>query len=350
LNTFDLQLELPDEYVALELSQLHAPTWVLGARSAEQAQRFLSACGLNQLQIQRALSPQVSSVTNGQVVIRPDEALIVSLAPEVRARLYGELARQPANQYMVYPFCFSQKCFDQLITGTDVSPDVKSLLRSLTYRRGDSVCFSDLEAVMQHIPAEEQRLRLLKALSRQSAIMARVSVRQDTDIDKLLGYWGQAPGVHLTDLRSLLRSAQRLQDGGSVSLVYLLPTFARERLYTYPPPSSPGDPTLNRHWATFNFFNATPDDRFADPQFAVAYLREHYYPITEPTAYGDLIFVMDDQGHAIHSAVYLADNLVFTKNGSDFMEPWVLMRLKTMLARYSATEPGRWVVYRNKLN
>jgi hypothetical protein len=32
--------------------------------------------------------------------------LVISLSPEVRARLYGELGKDPANAYMRFPVCF----------------------------------------------------------------------------------------------------------------------------------------------------------------------------------------------------------------------------------------------------
>ena len=44
--------------------------------------------------------------------------------------------------------------------------------------------------------------------------------------------------------------------------------------------------------------------------------------------------------------VYLADEVVFTKNGRDKIEPWVLMKLPDMLAWYKAKEPVQVAVYR----
>src|SRR6185369_1143907 len=103
-----------------------------------------------------------------------------------------------------------------------------------------------------------------------------------------------------------------------VSLLYFLPQFARQRLYTYPMPSKPGDPAMDCHWSTMNFFNETPDDRFTNPAFTGQFLNENYYTIAKANHYGDLIFFLDRTGNtAIHSAVYLADDIVFTKNGNN---------------------------------
>ena len=110
----------------------------------------------------------------------------------------------------------------------------------------------------------------------------------------------------------------------------------------------PGDPVIDCHWSTMNFFRSTPDNRFADPNYTVAYLGANYYQVAKPTRYGDLVFLLDDNGNAIHSGVYLADDIIFTKNGNNYMEPWMLMRLKTLMATYSVYGTPHLVVYRDR--
>jgi len=44
----------------------------------------------------------------------------------------------------------------------------------------------------------------------------------------------------------------------------------------------------------------------------------------------------------------LADDVVFTKNGGEYMQPWVLMKIADMLAYYNATAPARLTVFRSK--
>jgi hypothetical protein len=64
--------------------------------------------------------------------------------------------------------------------------------------------------------------------------------------------------------------------------------------------------------------------------------------------YGDLIFLLNKRGDAIHSAVYLADDIVFTKNGNNSAQPWMLMHLKDLVAEYTTDGAPDVVVYRNK--
>ena len=91
---------------------------------------------------------------------------------------------------------------------------------------------------------------------------------------------------------------------------------------------------MDCHWTSLNFFNETPDDRFADPSYVVQYMQSHYYPITKPTLYGDLVVILKNGSNAVHSAVYLADDIVFTKNGNNINQPWTLMRMKDLLPIY----------------
>ena len=50
----------------------------------------------------------------------------------------------------------------------------------------------------------------------------------------------------------------------------------------------------------------------------------------------------------VHSSVYLADDIVFTKNGINFAQPWVTMRIKDMVGNFSALEPVKIAYFRRK--
>jgi len=190
--------------------------------------------------------------------------------------------------------------------------------------------------------SDAERVNLVKALSRQSAVLVRLRIRPETDIDKVLGYWRR--GIQVKDARPLLESVARLQDGGTVSLLYMLPKFARERLYTFPMLPNPGDPAMDCHWSTLNFFNDPPANLFTNASYMAALITSNYYQVAKPTLYGDIILMQDDSGKTLHSATYLAEDIVFTKNGGSFAQPWMLMRLADLLSRYTADAPAKMLV------
>jgi hypothetical protein len=344
----DFDLEQPEEYAAYSDSTNQVERWTFEGMDPAQVRALMLSCGLTTSQTEHALLASSVLSTSSNTVVLPDDDLVFSLPPPARAKLYDELGRFAANQFMQSPVSIRGPAFDAWFGNGKLSAGTFSLLKKLAYRRGDIQCLSDLAPLVRRVPDDAERIRLLRALSRQAAVLVGIHVRPDTDIDKLLGYWDRPPGVRLINIRPLLESLQRRPNGGSASILYFLPPFARQRLYTYPLPSSPSDPIMDCHWSTMNFFNETPDNRFDDPAYTLTYIRKHYYEVAKPIAYGDIILLVNDQNIAVHSAVYLADDIFFTKNGSNFAHPWMLMRLEDLLFMYNSSHPPKVVVYRNK--
>jgi hypothetical protein len=307
----------------------------------------MQSSGLAADQIEKALSAASMIYTNSNTVVTPDKDLVFSLSPGARAKLYAELGRFSANELLQFPFCFPGNSFDARVDKTKISATTLAMIQKLLYPRGNAQCFSDLATLLRCIPDEAERMQAVKALSHQSAVLMGIRVWPDSDVDKIINYWN-VTGVRLMNIRPLLESFRNNPNGGYASILYFLPPFARERLYTFPLPSQPGDPAMDCHWSTMNFFNATPDNRFSDPKYTVDHLLSHYYKIARPTMYGDLVFLLDKKGNAIHSAVYLADDIVFTKNGNNSAQPWMLMHLKDLLAEYTTDAVPEIVVYRDK--
>jgi hypothetical protein len=52
--------------------------------------------------------------------------------------------------------------------------------------------------------------------------------------------------------------------------------------------------------------------------------------------------------NALHMCVYLADDVVFTKNGANAIQPWVLMKVPEMLGIYQRLRPFQIVYYRQR--
>jgi hypothetical protein len=342
----EIEVERPEEYLASELSTYQIPRWVFEGQSGAQASNLMVACGLTVTQVGRALSPALATMTSTNVVIQPDEELVYSLSPETRSKFYAELARWPVNHFMQYPFCLPGDRTEASFENSNLSDAFVARLKKVLYVREGTTCLSDFEILMRSLPTETEKLWAVKALSRQRGVLVRVRIWPDTDIDKMLGYWDR--GVQVKDARPLLESIKRLPDGGTMSLLYLLPRFARDRLYTFPTPPQASDPPIDCHWSTMNFFNDTPDNRFGQPSFTAEYLKTNCYSIAKPNLYGDIVLVLDEKGNGIHSALYLAEDIVFTKNGNNYAQPWMLMRLKDLLSGYAPHSKVKLAAYRRK--
>ena len=347
LVVYDINLEQPAEYLGFELANTnHTPQWTFPGMNRERVGQIMSESGMTADLVSRALSDQFSTADPNAVIVHPDARLLTSLSPPVRSKFYGQLGKLSGNPYMTCPFCFPRKSFEKWFgDGTHDSHGL-SLARKLFYPRGDGVCFSDIEFLLQQLPSDTERLDILRLLSRQSAVLVRVRIRPDTDVDKLLDYWSQ--GIATTDLRPLIESTARLQDGATISLLYFLPKFARDHLYTFPMLSSQTEPVMDCHWSTMNFFNDPPDDRFTGTSNTVPYLQANYDLVTKPEGYGDVILIQNQQGKTLHSAVHIAADIVYTKNGYNAAQPWMLMHLDDLLTRYSQDQPPKMLVYRKR--
>ena len=90
------------------------------------------------------------------------------------------------------------------------------------------------------------------------------------------------------------------------------------RVYTFPrlEGSSPNGPQ-DCHWTSFNFWNIIPSDAFSQADNVGREIRTAYHPIDKPQRLGDIVFLLNEKGDGIHSAVFVADDIVFTKNGSN---------------------------------
>jgi hypothetical protein len=346
LVTRDIQLERPVEYLTDEVAHPKPEVWTFAGLTSDGVKNLLAKNGLSSEQIAEALANL--SAKNAGAELTPSEKFLFSVSPAQRQKLFSALAGTSVNLYIDYPYIFPRDDIESVYTDSRLNPEDVAVLKQLIYPNGSAQQLSDYAFLLEKIPTVERRTSMTQALSRQSAVLARLSVDQSSDVDKIAAYWGAMPTVRFTDVRPLLDSLKQLPEGGSISLLYLLPKFARERLYTFPLPSQAGEPVMDCHWSTFNFCNETPDNRFNDPNFAVEYIRKNYFQIAQPSVYGDILLLMNDKNEVKHSAVFIADNIVFTKNGNNYRQPWMLMRIPDLLATYPATPAMKPIFMRRR--
>jgi hypothetical protein len=350
LITRDIDLERPVEYLTEEVANPQPEVWTFNGLKPEAVKELLARNGLSANQVAEACAPAAVTETDAGTELLPSGKFLLSLTPVVRQKLYVALAGLGVNLYLDFPYIFPGTVVESIYKDARLNPEDVALFKQLIYRNGDAQQLADYQFLLGQIPTRERRVALARSMSRQSAVLAGLAIKPDTDIDKIASYWGRIPGVRFTDIRPMMEALKALPDGGNLGLYYLLPKFARDRLYTFPLPPQPGEPTMDCHWSTFNFSNETPDNRFNDPTFAVQYIQKNYYQIAAPSLYGDIVLLMNDKQEVKHSAVCLADGIVFTKNGNNYRQPWMLMRIPDLLATYPSTPPMRVIYMRHKVD
>lgn len=344
-----INLEPPTEYLT-DMQETPARTgWYFGGSTAEQVTNFLKTCDLTTGQLTELLSPDTWSNTAEAIVITPGEKLVLELSPKARGQIYALLAETPENDYQVWPFTFRVGGFTEWFRNSHISPETVALIQRLTYQRGAALCFSDLPELFTRIPDATERQYTARALTRRTGLLMKLHIRTDSDIAALTDYWSK--GGRSKDVAPLLESLQKIPGGGTIDIAHLLPAFARMRLNTFPAPPT-GKETVDDlpdcYWTAMNFFKPQPDPVYQDDAIWRKDLEDNYEPIDQASALGDLIFLVKPDGVPYHAAVFIGDDVVFTKNGTNFRQPWLIMKMEDMVARYPTSYPLQTAVFRHK--
>ena len=334
LVTTPIVISPPAEYVPRNWGPLSPALWHVPVSGAAELRSFLASVGLETGDIARLESTARPHPQAGGVVLQPETELVQRMAPAARARLYERMGGSHLNADQITAYRFFGASPESWI-GASVSPRTLDLVKPLIYRRGEFMYFADVEAIRPQIEDPAELQRLAKALYRQATLLVSVRIDRPADVPALAEYWGR--GGRRTDIRPLLESIAEGGAGRSIDVSHLLPTMAREHLYRYPKVTVADHekPILaNCLWTALNFFQPTPDDRFLDVEYALTHLKRDYYIVHDQYQLGDIVVFSDRDGNLFHAAVYVADDLVFGKNGITPMAPWSILPIERIKGHY----------------
>ena len=116
-----------------------------------------------------------------------------------------------------------------------------------------------------------------------------------------------------------------MRDGDAgVALRELLPPFARERLGTFPP----RDTRFDCFWTALNFFSPTGEGGALMDSTAFDATTTSWTQVSlDQLRFGDVLVFRTEAGATEHAAVYLAEDLVFSKDGWTMHRAWELVRI-----------------------
>jgi len=344
LEYVPIALDRPEDYFTNAIEKPLQTRWVLRKASEQQVAELFSSLNLTEPARSFLLDPTHWQKVADSYQITPPAEVIINLPSEARGKLYTELAQDPENVPQRIPFTFRTDGFDDWFAECGLAKEKIELVRKLSYTKDDNLCFADA-SVFGQVSTPAETTCLLKSLWRVSTFMLKVRIDPNTDIDALLNYWGKLGPARA--YKPLLESMSRVAEGASINISYFLPSFARLRLYTYPPVADPQAVREDCFWSAMNFFNDKPDDRLFDPVFKDQTLLKEYKRVPEnERRFGDLLMLIGPGQNALHMCVYLADEVVFTKNGANAIQPWVLMKVPEMLGIYQRLRPFQIVYYR----
>lgn len=341
-----ISLEPPDAFIPADANFFGPTHWFFEGYTPVTLGEFLGQCGLTASQLAELTNASACSAKPDGVLVSPDSELILGLNEPARQRIYSVLAKSHANTLFLWPFKTRAGSLEKWFGQAGLSGGTFAVLKKLVYHRGDYLCFSDLAVIYPRITTADERRRLIKRFARTSTLLMKLRVKPDSNVDALADYWAKGP--RNKDIEALLNSLTHVPAGMTIDVAHLLPAFARKRLYTFPVP--PADPSANWpdcNWTAFNFFHDPPDDRFYDFDVCGNELEQNYAKLRQPT-FGDLIVFYQPDGTPIHVVVYVADDVVFTKNGSSTFHPWILMKWDDLVSDYTLDYSPSYIVFHPK--
>jgi hypothetical protein len=347
LECVPFSLELPEEYLVTPSGAAGDPIWFFPGYSTEKLTAFFGSCGLEDAQRASLTDRARWRVVANGCYVSPPSKVVLELNPAARERIHSVLASGDFNVTHYFAFRLRLDDFEKHFLRAGLPPAKFEVLKRLAYTNENMVCLADLEVLSSVFTVEEMRT-VKKGVLSSSCVLLQLRVTPNTDIASLVNYWGK--GGRTRAVKPLLESLALIPGGASIGVGLLLPPFARQHLYVYPDPAlHPQETREDCVWTALNFFNDPPDDKLLDTEQSSRKLREDYVVVKDTPVYGDLVVLVDSAtGRLVHASVYIADDVVFTKNGMDPMQPWVFMKIPDMVVTVSALSRVRAATLRHK--
>ena len=324
----------PDDMVPVRNIEAAGIHWFLAGYTADSFITLLQSTSLTPDQQHQFLDPAVFHVQPDGVELTPSADMIFSMPEDARGKIYQILAQSTVNDSQMN--FLSKDALDDQFSNSGISVETIALFRRLCYEREGYLMFSGVSAILSRIPTYEEKLHFAKALTRQRTMVLNLHLTARSDVEALAKYWGV--GCFATDVRSILRSLTAVPNGTYMNIQMVLPNLPSEEVYDYPNIiDNPFDgPPVNRDcaWTSFNFFRDVPDPNFGKMEYVKRELNENYHLITGAPRYGDVVLIARPDGFIVHVAVYLADDIWFTKNGSTVLHPWMLSTASDVLKQF----------------
>lgn len=265
------------------------------------------------------------------VYLHPTQKWIAALDPSQRKKIHSLLAKNSINHFSENPFLFSPDVLQQIRGNPMMQGEISVLFDRLLYLRGMAMCLSDIGCLLSYVKDPNQCGEWLKLLTRTKTNLLKLEIDGSSDIPALVDYWSGP--FNLKDFQPLLESLKQANQTSRLDVIHLLPPVARQIVYTYPVEDGVGE-KRDCHWTAINFFEESKNDQFLIPQKIVEEIEANYVNVEKPEKFGDILMFSPDGNTVVHSCVYIAADMVFTKNGMGTHQPWTISTLLEVTSIY----------------
>lgn len=346
LEVRTVYLEAPDTLLAAVAKPNSVTRWVFEQTTETAVRDTLRRCEVPAGVADRLLAPARRVVSGNVLSLYPSVDDLTALTPASRSLLYQELAKSAANEYQRDPVYILGGDLEDWLMDAGLSEAQKELFRKLVWKRGEALVFSDIQALLTLAKNSDEVRTTFRAVTRVRCLVVELQLPLKTDRRQFIDYWaaGQTDAPRLTFINAITqRRAPQ-----TVDITHFLPSLLRQRAYTFPEMELGLKGRFpDCHWTSLNFFNLTPKDYYLDTRLAAAQLVENYATVEAPYRYGDVLCFLDG-GEGLHTCVYIADDIVLTKNGDSILAPWALMQIKDVESIYRRSPATRIQGFRLK--
>jgi hypothetical protein len=339
-------LEAPDEILDALRTPDPNPHWNFPGGTEASIRGLFTRAGCPPDLQQRFFDPHRILVQDGAMTLFPQVTDLVALKPEMRQVIYSELAKSPINESQYEPIIIAGTLEDWL-RDSRLRPELREIIRKMSWRRGKALAFSDLRVLIDNAASDTEVRRILKAVTRTPTLLGQLQISPGSATRALVEYW--TAGNPRSEVLPIMESALHRTGGATLDITHLLPPLPRRRLYTFPTPDlGAGGRYPDAQWTALNFFTSHGTDPSLGPRTGDENFLADYVAVAPPYRFGDMLCLRDEQGQIKHACTYVADDVVFTKNGARSIKPWVLLPLQQVEDIYSGTATGKIDGFRKK--
>lgn len=334
LEYYYIYLEAPERLVNHFDMPHSVSKWVFPGGTETELRALFQRAGLPSALQDYLLDPKHVVHEENLFTVFPPLPDLIAMTPEQRTVIYRELAKTELNEFHANPVFITSGFPDQWLAQSRLRTDLREVIKKMTYMRGQVLCFSDISAVLGMAQSDAEAHDLFKTMTRTRSLVLRLAVTKGADYKDIVRYWS---GTNRNkDIEPAILSAAETDNIDRLDCIHLLPSLPRRCLYGFPPAELAITGRMpDCHWTSLNFFNYTPRNYFLDTRLASLHVLENYNKTEPPYAFGDVLMFMTPEGNALHSCVYIADDIVYTKNGENMAIPWLLMKVGDVKRIYS---------------
>jgi hypothetical protein len=347
LEYYYVQIEMPERLLDLVQRPDPQPRWNFPGATEASLRMLFEKAGLPEALTKFLLDPENMAVSDSIVSVFPPMPDLLALTREQRTVIYGELAKTEANVFHHNPTYITNGDPDAWFARSGLRPELLEAIKKLTYMRGEVLCFCDLGVLFAMVKSDREARDVVRAASRTSSMVLQLDMKTKNNLAQVAEYW--AACRRNSEAKGAVSTAAHTEGITDLDCIHLLPPLPRRYLHNYYLDELSifgGMPDC--HWSSLNFFNLTPIDYARDPRLVKLHVEEDYEPVEAPYQFGDVLMFLSPSGEQIHSCVYVADDIVYTKNGRTVSTPWTLNKISDLRRLYSYEHSFKVQGYRIK--